>query len=386
MKSTKNKALAVAAMASAFLTPVANAGPIAMYDGPTINWGSTPACANFGDAVSCSLPFLNYLSGQAQGATGPSGYVVSSPQGALKTAIVIQAGGAAALDNSDTNPMSGSVENGFKSNSGSDQFLSTGKATGSTMLAGNMDNPTNNTLTAAQDNIGTWDVSTTWLRDALTTDDGKRHELMVMFDYNQSQSATASMNIWGLITVRDSTGAQLDKNFEFRETGNMLYSAFNTDKTFFSQPNGSEFETVSGTLCLFKDGTGIPYPLGNCPGTSPVTGSDLLQKIDNAQGTDKTEFAAFFPELNANLENYIAQGYDTVSVRLLMGCFDDTGNSKTGQGYLSGGATTQCDSGGFGDVYIMGGAVMTKVPEPTTLALAALGLLGGGLYRRQRKA
>ncbi|MBS0355155.1 MAG: PEP-CTERM sorting domain-containing protein [Proteobacteria bacterium] len=388
MKIAKISALTAAAMASAFFTPAASAGPIAIYQGPAINWSSSIACGNFGDAVSCSLPWLNVLAGYSEtrqtDASPNPGYVQPSSQGLLKDSIVIQAGGAAALDNSDTTPTPASVENGFKSNSGSDQYLATGKANGTTMAAGNMTDPTNNNLTAAQDNLGTWDVSTTWLRDALTTADGKRHELMVMFDYNQPQSATTSMNIWSLITVRDSSGNLADINYEFKETGNTPYNSFTSNKTFFSQPSASDFETVSGTICIYQNTT-FPNAGGSCPTATGATGP-LLQTIDNAQGTNATEFAAFFPELNANLESYIAQGYDTISVRMLMGCFGNPNDSTTGQGYLSSGQTTQCDSGGFGDVYIMGGAEMTtQVPEPTTLALAALGLLGG-LYCRQRQS
>lgn len=380
MKLDKNKILLALAMSSAFFAAGAHAGPIAIYNGPAID-KSSPACASFGDAVSCSLPFLNFLNGQAQGTTtSAGGYVVQSSQGLLKDSIVVQAGGAAALDNGDTTPAPALVEDGFKSNSGSDNFLSTGRSNGTTMFAGNMADPTNNSLASGQDNIGTWDVNTTWLKDALTTADGKRHELMIMFDYNQPQSSVTSMDIWSLITVRKSTGGLPDINYEFNGS-TQGYSSFTSTKNFLSQPAASDFDTVSGTICLYDNSQTLAYPGGSCPHT--YNGGNLVTEVDNSQGTDKTEFAAFLPELNANLENYIAQGYDTISVRLLMGCFGGTSN-KNGQGYLSSGETTNCDSGGFGDVYLMGGAAINnQTPEPTSLALAALGLFG--LYRRQRK-
>lgn len=51
------------------------------------------------------------------------------------------------------------MENGFKTNRGGDNFLATGRATGTTMEAGNMSDPANNQLAAGADNIGTWDAN-----------------------------------------------------------------------------------------------------------------------------------------------------------------------------------------------------------------------------------
>ncbi|HMZ77321.1 MAG TPA: hypothetical protein PKX01_14155 [Rhodocyclaceae bacterium] len=372
MKTHRLSAASASAILTACLAATAHAGPIAIYDGPAID-KTSDACASFGDAISCSLPYLNFLDGLAQGTTtSAGGYVLQSSQGLLKDSIVIQAGGNAALDNSDTSPAPAVVENGFKSNSGSQHYLATGKTDGTTMSAGNMSDPTNNGLTASQDKIGTWDVSAVWLRDALTTADGKRHELMIAFDYNQPQASATSMDIWSLITVRKSDGGLPDIEFEFNgDTSG--YASFSSTKNFYSQPSAADFDTVSGTICLYDNNQALPYPGGSCPKT--YLGGSLVTEIDNSQGTDRTEFLAFLPELNSNLENYIKQGYDTISVRLLMGCFGGT-DPDNGQGYLSAGQTTNCDTGGFGDVYIMGGAAMNRIPEPSSLSLAVLALAG----------
>lgn len=383
MKYVALKSVTTMAVAGALLglASPASADLLALYDGPAIN-KSSPACGTFGDMVSCSAPFLNYLSGNNQGLTTTNGgYVVTTPQGALDKYIVVQAGGAAALDNSDTTATNGQVENGFKTNRAGDNFLATGKANGTTVTLGNMADPGNNTLVAGADNPGTWDVNTTWLRNALTIN-GQRHELMIGFDYNQEQSALTSLDYWGLITVRDVDGSQKDINFEITRFTGQSYSQFTSGKSFASQPASTDFSTVSGTICIYQNTT-FTNPAGKCPTATSSTGP-LVQEIDNSQATNSTEFLAFMPELNDNLESYIGQGYDTISVRLLFGCFGGT-DRKNGQGYLSdSGQTTNCDGGGFGDVYLMAGAVMdNRVPEPSSVALVAIGLMAAGLRRRR---
>lgn len=386
MKISKNKIVAVATIVSAFLSPGAGAAPLAIYAGPAIDKRS-PACASFGDLLSCSAPMLNDIAGLAQNTTTDSGgYVLQSSQGLLKESVLIQGGGTAALDNADTAPSNppvsngSQVENGFKTNRGSDNFLATGRADGSTMSAGNMADPANNSLATGADNIGTWDVSAVWLRDALTTN-GVRRELMIGFDYNQPQSAATSVDYWGLITVRDTDGTLADINYEARRYNGQSYADFSTDKHFLSAPASTDFEAVSGTICVYQYVT-QKNAGGSCPAGTAITGP-LRETIDNSQGTENTEFLAFLPELNARLEDDIQAGYDTVSVRLLFGCFGGSARGN-GQGYLSdGGETLNCDSGGFGDVFLLAGEAMTSIPEPSPLSLAACGLLGAALLRRR---
>ena len=291
------------------------AGPLGTY-GATID-KSSPACLTLGDAVSCSAPLLNYFAGLAPTTTvSNGGYVLPSPQGALSSYIVVTAGGGA-QDNSDTSPAPSGAENGFKSNDvGSDSFLATGKANGTTVSAGNLSDPSNNSL-GSGDNPGTWDVALSWLLQALTID-GSRRELTIGFDYNQPQNTTTSLNYWALITLRDTNGILADVNFEIRSDTGLSYSAFDTDKTFASQPKSTDFGVVNGVTCVDTDNSELnpilPIPGGQCPAGYEV-------KIDNAQSTSNTEIFAFLPELNSKLEQFIAQGYDVLSTRLLMGCF-----------------------------------------------------------------
>jgi hypothetical protein len=362
-----------------------NAATLPVYEGPAIDYNSSPACLAIGDGIGCSLPLLNYFAALDPKTQVPTGYVIPTPQGALDNYIILQAGGGA-YENTDPYGATSSIENGFKSNDGgNDDFRATGNTSA---ILGNMSNPDNNGLTAAQDLPGTWDVSLASLINTLSPNSVRR-ELMIGFDYNQPQNATTSLNYWALITVRDTDGNLANINYEIRSNpvGSNPYT-FTTGKTIDSKPLSTDFSTVNGVTCIDSTNTMVPPILPISGGQCPA-GYDV--HIDNAQSTSDTEIVAFMPELNAGLEGFLALGYDTVSVRMLFGCFGGTpqGDFQPGVGYLAdGGATTQCESGGYGDVYLLAGSPMNRTPEPGSLALlsiAALGL-GFGLRRKARRS
>ncbi|OZG70175.1 hypothetical protein BTA51_27255 [Hahella sp. CCB-MM4] len=374
------------------LSPLSFAGPLGVYEGG-IDWEAGLAqggCLTVRDAVSCSAPLLNYLNGlDPTTKVADGGYVLPTPQGALESYIVLTSGGGA-QENSDTDPSPAEVEDGFKSNdTTNDDFFATGQ-TGST--AGNLNDPDNNDLgnldsTLDADSLGTWDVGIEWLINALTID-GIRRELTIGFDYNQPQNTTTSLDYWALVTVRDLDNQLADINYEIGQVTGLTYDAYVTEETFNSKPESSDFATVNGVTCIDDDGILpiLPIPGGQCP-------AGYETAIDNAQSTSDTEIFAFLPELNAMLEALLAQGYDTISTRMLFGCFGGTagGDFQPGLGYLedegNGGETTNCETGGFADVYLLAGAPMdeTDVPSPATLALFGLALAGIG-FRRKLKA
>lgn len=381
MKAMKTLGIA-AALAMVFGAKAVNAETIPVYEGPAINWGDSPACLAIGDGYGCSLPLLNYLGGYSPTAQTPDGYIIKTSQGILAEYLILQAGGNP--DNTTPYGSTAVAEDGFKSNDGgADDFRATGQTS---TIAGNMSDPDNNGLSPNADLLGTWDVGIEWLINALSPD-GIRRELMIGFDYNQQQSGTTSLDYWALITVRDLEGNLTQINYEIRSNpvGSNPYT-FSTDKTIDSKPYSTDFSTVNGVTCIDTDGNrpvGYPQILpitgGQCP-----TGYEVA--LDNAQSTESTEIVAFLPELNSGLEGFLAAGYDTISVRMLFGCFGGTprGNFKPGVGYLADeGSTINCENGGYGDVFILAGAPENRTPEPGTLALLALGLLGLGFGSRK---
>ena len=113
LSSLFQAAVRCVALASIFVVTGASAAPLALYSGPAITAAmkSDPrACLNIGDAISCSAGMLNVLSGRtdtdssALDAAPGGGFVIQTPQGALKDSIVVGTGGNAATGNGDTNP------------------------------------------------------------------------------------------------------------------------------------------------------------------------------------------------------------------------------------------------------------------------------------------
>lgn len=369
MKTARWNTAAKWLLALSFPTGVATAAPLPVYapSYPSPN----AACATFGNFVSCSTKVMDYLS--SIGTPGFSGsYSFAASQGALLDTIVVASNGGNILNNGDQVSPS---ENGFTTNNGGNvKYFRTGD---------NNDPLNNGNLLG--DTAVSWDIGLNALNQKLTID-GIYHQMAIAFDFNNPQNSTASLPIWALVTVRDVDGNLANKYFETQalDPNNIFKdpSLFSSTKTFdgvnMTTPGAGDFALTVGAVCVVSATVSYPSPDGSsCP-----SGGHL---VNTNQASNNVEFVNYLPTLD--LLGLQAQGYDTLSVQIWMGCFN-TGVNGSGPALLNNGSVGPCDTGGFGDIFLLAGPGQpgTNVPEPASLGLVLLGLTGLAWRSRSRKA
>jgi hypothetical protein len=341
--------------------------PVFNTDYPT----PSSACATFGNLVSCSTAVLEFLAAQGYaGYTAP--YTFSTAQGNLIDTIVLATNNGNILDNGDV--VAPGSEDAFKTITAGQSYFYTGE---------NNDPDNNGALLG--DTPFSWDISLSGLIDKLTFG-GAFHEMLIGFDMNQPQNQTASLPIWSLITVRDVDGNKQNIYFETQNVDPLNPQAnplaYVSDKTFdgsgVTTPGADDFAMTVGTICVVNQFVSYPSPTGTtCP-----NGGTL---VNTNRGSNQLEFVNYLPGLD--LLDLFSKGYDTISVQVWMGCFNapaTNGPDRSGPDLLDGGSIGPCDNGGFGDIFLLAGDAKYRIPEPGTLVLLGVGLLGLG-YRRFRK-
>ncbi|MEJ2686114.1 MAG: PEP-CTERM sorting domain-containing protein [Gammaproteobacteria bacterium] len=357
------------------------AGPI---DFSNCGGGTSCPYVTYGDAESYSLN-LNALLWDHHngGGTGPGNpfYVTSTP-GAIKNLIVPATG---ASGGPVTTNFSG-MDNAYPTpndTAGTVFFTTNKSAYGYPPAPAGVSAPADPAPSGfTGDTPNTWDTTLSAFQSYL----GTGNTPIFFFNNNQVNSgATTNQNlaVWAQITLTDSTGKNGPVYFDltnnggtFTEPGGGIPST--VDPTAYltytnstgSGPNAgtnasTDYVMSGGRICL-----DAAYQGQACDGTQAYT-------VNNNLGADQAAYALVVPELNQYLLATNFGGYDAMSLDLRMGCDPRTTDPGTN-------CVGRSINNGYEQVFIASTAGPNSIPEPGTLALMSVGLLGVGLARRRK--
>lgn len=329
----------------------------------------------YGDGNSYSLPISALVYDQLYGGgVGPGNpyYVASSP-GQISDLVVVATGASG----NPVNQNFAGMDNAYPTpNSSGTTFFSTG----TTADPGTLGSHTFPGFSG--DLANTWDSTLGALKTFLGSDG-----LVFFFNNNQVNSgASTNQNLaaWAQITVTGPGGLLGTWDFTNNNSPYALVTeggggVFMGDPTAYtSDGSGPDAGTNANTDYVLSGGQ-------ICLNASfvPVScaGPHVYGPINHNLGANQAAYAVVFPELNAELSTLFAlsslDGY-AMHIDFRMGCDPATGTPATN-------CIGRDLNNGYDQLFIGTMVPPQKVPEPSSIGLAGLGLLALGWSARRRR-
>ena len=284
---------------------------------------------------------------------------------------------------------------------GMDNAYSTRNGTGGAPYFAPSTATSNGTLGVVNNNgATTWDSSLLALKTFLTGE-----QMIFFFNNNQTNSlgtAAQSLAAWARITVKDAAGLTIglydfvNKSTNgpgggynlFTNGGGGLFNGnvANYTATAAGAPpvagdkNSTDYVLSGGAICV-NTTTFIPVSCGTAGASAP---------INHNLGANQAAYAILFPELNTQLSGLFgladaSLALYTLSLDVRLGCDPSLSSAAVVCTGLDGNPIQYGRNlnNGFEQLLLSKVSGVVNIPEPGTLALAGLGLLGLAFSRRR---
>lgn len=398
MKLNSTKKIALALAMSAGLTGLANT---ARADADPMNFYLPNGWVTYGDAQSYALQVGCVVGGFT--GTGCPFYVASGP-GQIQDLVVNGTGSSGGpvttnfpgMDNAYATPNS---PNNPSINQLSDWFFRTGGQTVGSVTFSASD--PGGAGQFARDYANTWDTTLTALKSFLTDLNGLVRDPVIFFNNNQTNSG-ASVNqhlaAWAQLWITNPNGAVIG-----------TWDFTNRNSLYAPPPNGGG--VILGDVTAYTATQGVG-PAVNVNTSNPLfsttdyvlsggevclsatnqivaCGTPGARAVNNNLGANQAAYALIFPEMNALLQslwNSDLTGY-TLHADIRLGCDPAWYGGAAGinnDDLVTASCMGKRLTNGYEQIF-MGRLAGYYVPEPSGLALAALGLFGLGFIGRRRR-